>query len=221
VTTIRPLRRLLFAFAVLALVTAGSAVADHLDPKKRITPADQARARAMLLKRTDLPGFRGTPAGVGEPHIDCAASVGEADLTLTGEAEGLQFVLGPVSVNSASQIYESAADATASWRRGTSAAGTKCLTDLLRREFTKQGIRLVSFRKVAFPRVSERTVAYRVTLSVQTPQGPAPLYADVVVLLRSRALAQVFVASAFVAPRRAEELRLARLVAGRMARALG
>jgi hypothetical protein len=218
----RPLRRLLFAFAVLALVTAGSAVADHLDPKKRITPADQARARAMLLKRTDLPaGFRGTPTGVGEPHIDCAPSVGEADLTLTGEAEGLQFVLGPVSVNSASQIYESAADAAASWRRGTSAAGTKCLTDLLRREFTRQGIRFVSFRKVAFPRVSERTVAYRVTLSVQTPQGAAPLYADVVVLSRSRALAQVFVASAFVAPRRAEELRLARLVAGRMARAMG
>jgi hypothetical protein len=64
-------------------------------------------------------------------------------------------------------------------------------------------------------------VAYRVTLSVQTPQGAAPLYADVVVLSRSRALAQVFVASAFVAPRRAEELRLARLVAGRMARAMG
>jgi type III secretory pathway lipoprotein EscJ len=47
-----------------------------------------------------------------------------------------------------------------------------------------------------------------------------PIYADVVVLSRSRALAQVFVASGLVAPSRAEEIRLARLVAGRMARAM-
>jgi hypothetical protein len=217
----RPLRRLLLVVAVLALMTAGSAVADHLDPKKRITPADQARARAMLLKPADLPaGFRASPPGAGEPHVDCAPSVGEADLTLTGDAEGLQFVRGPVSVNSASQVYESAADAAASWRRGTSAAGTKCLTDLLRREFAKAGIRLVSFRKIAFPRVSERTVAYRISLSLTTPQGDVPVYADVVVLGRGRALAQVFVGAALAVPSRAEELRLVRLVAGRMSRAM-
>jgi hypothetical protein len=218
----RALRRLLFlALALVALATAGAALADHLDPKKRITPADQARARAMLLKKTDLPaGFRALPRGSGEPHIDCSQVVSENDLTLTGDAEGLQFVLGAVSVNSASQVYESASDASASWRRGTSPAGTRCLTDLLRREFSRQGIRVVSLRKVAFPPVSERTVAYRVTLSAQTSQGPVPIYADVVVLARSRALAQVFVASGLVAPSRAEEIRLARLVAGRMARAM-
>jgi hypothetical protein len=218
----RALRRLLFlALALAALATAGAALANHLDPKKRITPADQARARAMLLKKTDLPPpFRALPRGGGEPHIDCSQVVSEKDLTLTGDAEGAQFVLGPASVSSAAQVYESAADASASWRRGTSAAGTRCLTDLLRREFERQGIRLVSLRKTAFPRVSERTVAYRVTLSAATSQGAVPIYADVVVLSRSRTLAQVFVASGLVAPSRAEEIRLARLVAVRMARAM-
>ncbi len=218
----KPLRRLvLLATAVVALVAAGSAVADHLDPQKRITPADQARARSMLLKHADLPaGFQGSPTGSGEPHVNCSQAVSEADLTLTGDAEGLQFIRGTTSVNSAAQIYESAADATASWRRGTSPAGIKCLTDLVRREFAKQGIRLISFRKIAFPRVAQRTVAYRVTLALETPQGTVRLFADVVVLGHSRALTQVFVASALTAPNRAEELRLARLVAGRMARAM-
>jgi hypothetical protein len=220
----RALRRLLFFFLALALAAlaiAGAALANHLDPKKRITPADQARARAMLLKKTDLPApFRAVPRGGGEPHIDCPQVVSEADLTVTGDAEGTQFVLGPVSVNSASQVYESAADASASWRRGTSPAGTRCLTHLLRQEFQRQGVRLVSLRKTAFPQVSERTVAYRVTLSAETSQGAVPLYADVVVLSRSRALAQVFVASGLVPPDRGEEIRLARLVAGRMARAM-
>jgi hypothetical protein len=216
----RPLRRLLLAFAVLALVASGTAVADHLDPQKRFTAADQARARAMLLKRSDLPGFRGTRVGGEDPHIDCPRAVSEADLTLTGEAEGLQFSQGTASVNSGSQIYESVADATASWRRGTSAAGTRCLTGLLSREFAKQGIRLVSFRKVAFPRVAQRTAAYRITLALRTAQGDVPLYGDVVVLAHSRALAQVFAASALVAPNRSEEIRLARLVAGRMERAM-
>jgi hypothetical protein len=218
----RPLRRLvLLATALLALVAAGSAVADHLDPQKRITPADQARARAMLLKQADLPaGFQGSPTGIGEPHVNCSQAVSEADLTQTGDAEGLQFIRGTTSVNSGAQIYESAADATASWRRGTSAAGIQCLTSLLRREFARQGIRLVSFRKIAFPRVAQRTVAYRVTLALETPQGTVRLFADVVVMSHSRALTQVFVASALTAPSRAEELRLARLVAGRMARVM-
>jgi hypothetical protein len=216
------LRRLaLLASAVLALAAAGSAAADHLDPKREIKPADQVRARSMLLKQSDLPaGFRGTPTGTGEPHIDCSEAVSEADLTLTGDVEGLQFVRGTTSVNSAAQIYESTADAAAAWRRGTSSAGTKCLTDLLRREFARQGIRVVSFRKIPFPRVLQRTVAYRVTLALETAQGAVPLFADVVVLSHSRAFAQVFVASALTAPSRAEELRLSRLVAARMKTAM-
>jgi len=215
---VRTLRRLVLAFAVLGLVAAGAAAADHLDPKKRITPADQARSRAMLLQRSDLPpDFRAQRQSGEEPHIVCSQAVSEADLTLTGDAEGATFVLGAVSVSSASQIYVSVADANASWRRGTSAAGTQCLTNLLRRAFAVQSIRLVSFRKVAFPNVAERTVGYRATLSANTPQGALPLYADVMVLKRSRALAQVFVASALVRPSRPDEVRLARLVAGRMA----
>ena len=203
------------------LVVSASALAAHQDPQKRFTKADNARARAMLVKRTDLPtGFRPQLSAAPDPHVGCSASVSESDLTITGDAEGPQLALGVVFVSSAARIYESVADASASWRRSTSAAGTKCATQLLRREFAKQGVGLVSLRKIAFPRVSERSVAYRVELSAMTSQGTAPVYVDIVALLRSRGQATVIVGSAVVPPQRAEELRLARIVARRMASSL-
>ena len=218
----RPLRPVLAVAALLAfLALTASALATHQDPQKRLTKADNARARAMLVKRTDLPaGFQPQLSGAADPHVDCAASVGESELTLTGDAEGRQFALGVGFVSSAAQVYESVADASASWRRSTGAAGTKCATELLRQEFAKQGVDLVSLRKVSFPRLAERSVAYRVTLSAMTAQGKVPVYVDLVAMLRSRAQATVIVGSALVPPQKVEELRLARIVAGRMATAL-
>jgi hypothetical protein len=221
-TTIVPLRRLLAVAALLAfLVAAGSVSASHQDPQKRLARADNARARAMLVTRADLPpGFLAQRGGSEDPHGNCDPGVSESDLTLTGEADGTQFALGPVLVSSAAQIYRSTADADASWRRSTSAAGVRCGTMLLRQEFAKQGIRLVSLRRVAFPRVAQRTVAYRVRLSARTPQGTVQLFVDLVALKHDRAHATVIVGTPLAPPQRADELRIARLVAGRMATAM-
>ncbi len=217
-----PLRRLLACASVFVFFAlAANALATHQEPQERLTKADNARARAMLVKRTDLPaGFQPQFSSGADPHIDCAASVSEADLTLTGDAEGPQLALGVSFVSSAAQVYGSVTDASASWRRAISAAGTRCATELLRREFAKQGVDLVSLRKVAFPRVSERSVAYRVTLSATTAQGKVPVYVDLVAMMRSRAQATVVVGSALIPPQKAEELRLARIVAGRMSTAM-
>ncbi len=220
--SLRRVRRLLaVASLLICLALSASALATHQDPQERLTKADNTRARAMLVKRSDLvTGFRPQLSAGPDPYISCSASVSESDLTITGDAEGQQLALGVVFVSSAAQIYESVADASASWRRATSEAGTKCATQLLRREFAKQGVRLVSLRKISFPRVSSRSVAYRVELSATTAQGTVPAYVDLVALLRSRAQATVIVGSAIVPPQRAEELRLARIVAGRMATAM-
>lgn len=216
------MRRLLACASLFVfLAVSASALATHQDPQKRLTKADNARARAMLVKRTDLPtGFRPQLSGGSDPHSACSASVSESDLTITGDAEGQQLALGVVFVSSAARVYKSVADASASWRRSISAAGTKCATQVLRREFAKQGVGLVSLREVSFPRVSERSVAYRVELSAMTSQGTAPVYVDIVALLRARGQATVIVGSALVPPQRAEELRLARIVADRMATAM-
>jgi hypothetical protein len=213
--------RLVALALVLALGGAGAALADHQEPQKRITKADQARARAILVKRTDVgPGYLVQPGTAPEPHLDCAQSVSTADLTLTGDAEGTQFVRGTVIVGSSAQVYESVADASAAWRRGTSAAGIQCLKTYLRRGYEMQGLRLVSVAKLSFARIAQRTIAFRAVLTGTTPQGDVRVWIDFVVLSHSRAHAQIVVASALAPPVRAEEVRLSRLVAGRMARAM-
>lgn len=67
-----PVRAVLLA-CVVGLAITGGALADHQDPQKRITSADQARARAMLLQQSDFaPGFRGTPRATSPTLISTA-----------------------------------------------------------------------------------------------------------------------------------------------------
>ena len=191
------MRRSAVVAVAVALVAAGSALAAKGDPQKRITPADQARAKAMLVRAVDLPGYRVGPPQGDSGDFYCAA-LDASDLTLTGEAASRQFALTVVFVGSSSEVYESARDADAAWRRSTSPAGVRCAKIVLGREFAKQGARLLSLRKIAFPRVASRTVAFRMKLSASTLQGDVPMTVDLVALMHSRAHASIVVGSALV-----------------------
>jgi len=209
-------RILVFA---LALVFAGNALADHLDPEKRIRAADQARARAMLLRQSDVLGFQPLPSSGAGPHLTCQA-LDESDLTVTGDAEAPRWALSVSSVTSSSTVYATRADAATSWRRGTSVAGTRCLRDELGREFARQGARVVSLRRVSFPALAQRSAAYRLTLKGAAQGQPFTAYIDFVVLLHGRAVAGLVMGSALVPPDRPAEVTLARTIAGRMAKAM-
>ena len=209
------MRRLLLFLLAAALVAASAALA--AEPQKRIRPADQARARAMLLRQPDVgPGFRVLPSSSSGPTnlgFDCPA-LDERDLTLTGEARSSNFSSGIYTISSASGIYASIADANASWRRGTSPAGFRCLTSVFRRVASSTGVRFVSLRRIAFPAVAPKTFAFR----WQTLANGVRLYADVVFLMRSRAQAAAFFIAAVDPLERAEQVRLTRAIATRMAR---
>ncbi len=209
-------RRLLVLALLLALVGAGAALAARGDPQKKINPADQARAKAMLLRQSDFgPGFGAQPAG-GDYDYYCKA-LDESDLTLTGEAESPTFTAGGLQgVGSASQVYATVANANTSWRRGTSPAGVACAAAAYRSLSRGGGARFVSYRKVAFPAVAPRTVAYRWVTSANGVR----IYADLVFMMRSRAQAAVYFVSPVGPIEKAEEAELARIVAGRMAKAM-
>ena len=213
------MRRFLAAGMLVCLAVAGAASASHQDPQKQLTTADNARARAMLLTRADLPGFKVQRSSGDEPHVECPAAVSETDLTLTGEAEGRAYESGPVFIGSSSQVYESQADADASWRRSTGAAGIVCLRAELRAVFEPEA-RLRSLRKLAFPGLAQRRIAYRATLSVESPQGAVPLYLDLVGLAQGRAHVSMVVGAVLAVPQRSAVVRLARILEGRMKTAM-
>jgi hypothetical protein len=205
---------------LLAGIGTGTALADHLDPKKGIRAADQAKARAMLIRKSDLgPGAVAQQRSTPETHLTCNG-LDESDLTLTGEAESPTWIRGAGFVASAANVYRTVSDANASWTRGTRGAGTRCLRDELADEFATQGVALESLRKVAFPRIAERTVAYRVTLSGDVQGTIVRVVVDLVVLKHSRAQAALYFGSAFAPPAKADEVALARVAARRMASAM-
>src|SRR5262249_30956624 len=114
----------------------------------------------------------------------------------------------------------SVADGSAAWTRDTSAAGIVCLKSTLRKEFAKEGLTLGSFRKLAFPRVSQRTAAYRIELSGQAQGTTVTVYFDAVVMLQSRAEVFLSVGSALTPPPKSADVRLARTLAARMRTAM-
>lgn len=201
---------------LVSLLSAGTALAARGDPEKKITPADQARARAMLLRKSDFgPVFRASKAVDTESDFYCPA-LDESDLTLTGEAQSQTFAGGVEAYTSASQVYETKADSSASWGRGTSAAGEQCARREFSRLLARQATRLESFGRVPFPRLAEKSVAYRLVISSQGIRA----FLDVVALKQGRAQVSVLLTSGLTPVPKTEQVRLARLVAGRMQTAM-
>jgi hypothetical protein len=206
------------AIGAFVLVLVGASAALAAEPKKRLNVADQKRARAMLLKQADVGlGYRAVPGGTsGNPLAPTCSALDESDLTVTGDAQSPYFTSGLQTFASLSEIYVSPANAGTAWRRTTSPAGLKCLTDILRKSARAGGVRFVSFRKVPFPSVATRTAAYRLQLLVNRVR----LYEDFIVVSHGRADAAVIMISGIDPIERDEELRLARLVSNRMTKAL-
>lgn len=209
-------RRTLAIALVLALAVAGAALAARGDPQKRITRADQARAKAMVLRKADFgSGFMTAPSPSGQGDVYCKA-LDESDLTITGEAQSPSFVGAVASTSSLSRVYESVADSNASWRRGTSKAGERCLRVVFSKTAAAQGGRLTSLERLRFPKVAQRTSAYRLVIEAQGLRG----FLDVVALKQSRAQVGLLFVSALNPTPRGEEVRLARIVARRMKTAM-
>ena len=201
---------------VLTLVGAGTALAGRYDPQRRITPADQARARAMLVKQVDLAtGFQRLSGSLTSTPTTCKA-LDESDLTLTGEAGSSLWLKGTMFVFSAAKVYASTAQANASWTRQTSRAGRDCAVADTTRVMGLGGSS-VSLVTRAFPRLAPRTVSYRVTI---TSQSGVSRYMDVVALQRSRGQAIFVVGSGGTSSTKALEVRLGRILAARMSTAL-
>ena len=176
----------------------------------------------MLLRKADVgPGFKASKPSDDEFDFYCEA-LDASDLVLTGEAESLDFEKENearyLSAGSGSEVYETKAQSAESWRRGTSVAGMKCMEAGFRKLAKEigRGTTFASLRKVAFPRIAPDTAAFRVVFKVVT----TPMIMDSVVMRNGRAQAWTLVFGVPSAYPSAEQERLSRIVAERMAKAM-
>ena len=167
-------RRPFFAFLIVCLAVPAIALAADTDPKRQITPADQAKARSVLLKRTDFAaGWTKAPASP-DADLTCPGfNPDGSDLTLTGEAEAeFQHTQGFPRISSFSDVYVSKGDALKSWTRTIKPAIARCLGHFFQQGIVEEGgtATIVKQGRIAFPKLAPRTDAFRVVANVMIEQ---------------------------------------------------
>lgn len=220
-------RRLaLLLVAVLAVPSLAFAAHTTHGPKRQINAADERKAASIVLKRTDFaPGWKKMPSSADDDDLGCPYYRPKgSDLTLTGDAMSDFGAGGGIPfVQSYADVYVSAKDASASWKRTIKLAMARCFGDFFKRKAAADpqvDVGAISYGKLAFARIAPRTAAFRIGLTVTYKQNGAstkvPMALHLVVVGRGRA--EVGVAT--IAPKpgiAAAELRaFAKLLAHRL-----
>ena len=208
---------------MVALVAAGAVLAANPTKEKiKLTAAGKAQARAEVVRRKDLGA--GWSGGFKKPDLsssfsDCSYRPKQSDLVLIGVAE-TTWQKQVLVVDSEAQVLRTAAMVRLDWRRTVTAPQVQpCLKREFAKSFGSSG-KLVSFRRVRFPRLATYTRAYRVVADVKTALGNVPLEVDFVVFGAGRnelnlGLTGPVSAKAYL---RRNELRLARVLVKRVRR---
>jgi hypothetical protein len=182
------LRTLALAVLAAALVPVAVSAARQDRMQIRFNPSDQAAARAVVLHRADVgPGWKGGPT---KPDLSSGISCPgyhprESDLVLTGAAEA-HFRRAGLDVRSTASVLENPEMVVRDWQRTVrDRRAFGCIRYMLAKELTSQE-RLVSFRRLAFPRLATYASAYRALIEVRAQGRRARVLFDLVLLARSR-----------------------------------
>ena len=165
-------RGLIGALLVVAALVAVAVAYAGGHEQIKYNAADQAAARAATLKRADLTSATGWTGGSTKPDISAPPSCPnyQVDLSkyvLTGAAR-THWSAGARQVSSQTEVLQTAQMVAAEWRLQILKRGAiACLRSLLAQSFTSTGGSLVSFTKVAFPKLGQYTVAFRLVGVVQ------------------------------------------------------
>jgi hypothetical protein len=183
-------RRLLFV-AGSALVLAGAALADPLDPRVRLVPADQARADAAVLRRTDLgSAWRGgaskTPSSLKAP-VCPAVRPNYAKLTITGHAESrFDNGNGGLQVSSDAEVWKSLAQAKQHLEALLVPKLPRCVKYALLRSLGGTGVTLLPVEHRKLPKLGDVSAAYRAPIGVKAGGKTVTVLSDFLFLRKGR-----------------------------------
>jgi hypothetical protein len=178
------------ASTLLVLSTATAAASGGERPKIRYKAADQAAARAAVVRRADLTAgaWRG---GAKKPDLSPAPTCAnyhprQSDLVLTGAAESVWSGGAGLYVDSETQVLRTPRMVSLDWQRTFKAPGAlPCFRRVLTKAFGSKAT-LVSFKQVAFPHVAPYAARFRLITDEKANGRKVRYVADVVVVGRSR-----------------------------------
>jgi hypothetical protein len=214
------------ALVLVAAQVAHAALAET--PISRFTAADQAAAKAAVLRSADLGagwkgGLKKSPKVSGVTSEDECPGLWEpkqSDLVITGLAES-KFTAPGAEISSTVQVYKTVRMSKLDWQRTVVHPGViPCLRRKLAPE-SEPGFRFVSLTRTPFPQIAgNAAVRFRIVFEVTPDAGgdPVRVLTDGVVFGKGR----TGISLSFTLPdgaraaTHAAEVRLARLLAGRI-----
>ncbi len=206
-----------FLAATLITLPAGAS-----SPRRAYTPAGKAAAKAIVLKRSDLPkGWKvespegGSGGGTTCPSFD----PDQSDLTSVGRVEtGFASGDGLSRVLSVASVFKTAAQAQTSWNRVVRPAMLKCLAQAFEQGASdkKTKTTVLSSGALSLPLSAPRRKAFRIVADVFTQGQHVKAYLDVILQGGAQADTVLLVTSVLVPPQTAFEWALAGTVARRL-----
>ena len=185
------MRALAVIVAGLAIVGVASA-STASKPKKVIIPAVQAKAKAINVKRSDLPAASWTAKPADSTSGDtpkCSYyNPNQSDLTENGDANSPQFTLPSASyISSSTSIFKSVAQGRTAYSRVIQPKLPKCLAELFKKGAGSNAqVTILSAAARAFPNVAERTNAYRIVADFKVGKQKIRTVADFVAFNRGK-----------------------------------
>jgi hypothetical protein len=177
-------RRIWFSLGAAALALATAALATAGDGKEQIkfNRADQAAARAVVMRSADL-GSSGWEGGAVKPDLTSTLNCPNfhpkvSDLVITGAAEANfrrdGFVFGNLVV-----VLQTRRMVALDWRRSFLTPGAIACLRRTMSSALGSNAKLVSFAKMPFPRLTSRTAVYRAVISVQASGRSVKVLTDI------------------------------------------
>jgi len=175
------------AAATVLVVVAGATAADPGKQKIELNAADQAAARAVVLRRSDLGA--GWTGGRIKPDLTSQVSCASyhpkvSDLVVTGAAESQFRGTGLVLANEV-EVFRTAAMVDRDWRRSIVPAAVPCLRRTLTKGLGAQA-KVLSFGRIPFPKVGTHSAAFRGIVVVSALGQTVRVLLDIVLVGRGR-----------------------------------
>lgn len=177
----------------MAAVVLGTAAALAERGREQIhyKAADQAAARATVLRLSDLSPSTGWTGGRVKPDLSPGPTCPnyhpkQSDLVLTGAAQS-SYRRGAVVIGNEIQVMKTRRMVSLDWQREVLAPGTiSCQRRDLARSLGSSA-KVVSFKRIPFPRIAKYSTEFRALVDVSVPGGrTAHLVVDAVLVGRGR-----------------------------------
>ncbi|MGE5272383.1 MAG: hypothetical protein ACM3QU_01240 [Verrucomicrobiota bacterium] len=182
--------RLLGLAALVAAVAVPAALASGGEPQKRLTKADQAKARAIALRKSDFPaGWVGKPnTNTSQDTPRCSTyNPDQSDLIETGDVDSPTFTRADGSfVSSSVGIFRTRKMATTGYARVARPQLASCFGELFKKGAAPATVQLLQVGPLRFRHLGDRSNAYRLTANVTLQRVTIPVAIDIVTFNRGR-----------------------------------